>query len=132
MARHEQYMHQQVIMAIRATHGMLTLAAERLGCDPSTIHRYATRHASVRQAIAAQRERMTDLAELKLYQAITNGEPWAIRYYLSCQARSRGYAERFHIRLDIQQVAARVGAEFGMTAAEIIAEAEAYLREEDD
>jgi hypothetical protein len=132
MARPEKFTPAQVIAAIKETKGMLTFTAQRLGCTPWTISSYVKRYKSVRQALTDERERVTDLAELKLFAAINNGEPWAIRFYLTCQARSRGYAERADLKIEIQRVAEQVGSSLGMTAAEVLAEAEAYLREERD
>lgn len=84
----------QIVHALNETRGMIYLAAERLGCEADTIYNYAKRYASVREAITRHRQRTTDIAELKLYQAINDGESWAIQYYLRTQGRDRGYVER--------------------------------------
>jgi hypothetical protein len=93
MADKPHYTAAQVIRAVRHTRGMLILAAEHLGCTPHTLYNYQRRYASVRDAIAQERERTTDIAELKLYQAIHDGQAWAIALYLKTQGRSRGYGE---------------------------------------
>jgi hypothetical protein len=127
-----KYDPQEIIRALNDTRGMIYLAAERMGCEADTIYNYAKRFPAVAAAIQRHRERTTDIAELKLYQAITNGEPWAIQFYLKTQGRGRGYQDSLKVdmRMEIYRVAARVGENFGMTAEEVIAEAEAYLREE--
>jgi hypothetical protein len=130
MSKPERFTPEQVITAIQATHGMLALAAERLQCSPVTVYTYAKRYPEVQQAINESRERLIDIAELRLIKAVQKGEPWAIRFYLCCQARSRGYAQKFDVRMEIQRIAARVAEKVRMTADEVIAEAEAYLREE--
>jgi hypothetical protein len=122
----------QVIAALQYTRGMVVLAAEHLGCEPNTVANYVKRYATVARALQEQREKTTDLAELKLYQAISNGEPWAIQFYLKTQGRQRGYTEKLMLEVEIHRVAARVGEEYGMTAEEVIAEAEAYIRAERD
>lgn len=85
---------QQVIAAIRETKGLVTRAAARLGCDPKTIRSYAARYPTVAEALREEREGMTDVAELALYNAILKGEPWAVSLYLKTQGKQRGYVER--------------------------------------
>jgi hypothetical protein len=94
MAGRQRYTPQQVIAAIEAHRGMLTLAAQSLGCSDETMYNYAKRYPSVASAITRQRQRMLDLYELKLYAAIQGGESWAIQYFLRTIGKSRGYVER--------------------------------------
>lgn len=104
MGRKEKYTAEQVVTALRATKGMVYIAAERLGCEPKTVYNYADRYVSVKDEIAKQDGVVDDTAELKLIQAIHNGEPWAIKYRLSTKGRNRGYVERSEIDHMIQDV----------------------------
>jgi hypothetical protein len=45
-------------------------------------------------AIKEERERMTDVAEMALFDAIKEGEGWAVCFYLKTQGKERGYIER--------------------------------------
>lgn len=90
----ERYTAQQVIAALRITKGMTTLAARRLGCDHKTVQRYIREYESVAQALREEREAVTDAAELALYKAIQDGQPWAVCFYLKTQGRERGYVEK--------------------------------------
>lgn len=83
-----------MIQAIRDTKGLASLAAKRLGCDPETVRIYAKRYPTVAAALQEERERMTDIAELSLYNQIQAGEGWAVCFYLKTQGRARGYVER--------------------------------------
>lgn len=94
MANKERYTTQQIIDALRATKGMVYLAAERLGCHPDTVKNYAKRYVSVNGELQKQDGIVNDTAELKLIQAIHNGEPWAIKYRLSTKGKDRGYTEQ--------------------------------------
>lgn len=94
MGRKEKFTAKQMIDALRATKGMVYLAAERIGCEPKTVYNYAERYALVKDEIAKQDGIVDDTAELKLMQAIHNGEPWAIKYRLSTKGKTRGYIER--------------------------------------
>ena len=83
-----------MIRAIRAERGMVTRVADRLGCVPETVRNYARDIPQVQEAITEERERMTDLAESKLVEAIEAREPWAVALYLRTQGKNRGYVER--------------------------------------
>lgn len=130
MAKPLKFKPSQVVQALEETRGMIYLAAERLGCHPETVYNYAKRYASVRAAINRHRGRTTDIAELKLYQAISDGESWAIQYYLRTQGKSRGYGERVDISVQIAQAAAKVAEEFDMSQDDVLAEAQLYILEE--
>jgi hypothetical protein len=95
--RTQQFKPQQVIDAIRRHHGMLTLAATALRCNRETVRNYAKRYPEVAEALRDERERVLDLAEMALFDAILRGEPWAICFYLKTQGKSRGYTERREI-----------------------------------
>ena len=92
---HEKFRVAAVIAAIQDTHGLLSLAARRLGCRDDTIRAYAKRHITVAAALREERERMKDIAEGSLFKQVILGEGWAVKYYLSTQAKDRGYVERY-------------------------------------
>jgi hypothetical protein len=125
-----KYKPHQMVQALNETRGMIYLAAERLGCEADTIYSYAKRYASVKEAITRHRGRTTDIAELKLYQAITEGEPWAVQFYLKTQGRDRGYVEKIDVTIQVQQAVAKVAKEFDMTPEDLLAEAQSFILEE--
>ena len=84
----------EMIAAIQEAHGLVLVAAARLGCSTNTIYRRADQFASVRSALQSARDEIVDLAEAKLYQAVQAGEPWAIALVLRTLGRKRGYVER--------------------------------------
>lgn len=94
----ERYKAEQVIDAIQASKGLITVAARRLNCHPDTVRRYQREYPTVAAAIKEQREGVTDLAEAALFRAINDGEAWAVCFYLKTQGKERGYIERsdFH------------------------------------
>ena len=94
MSRGEQFKSDEIIKALKETKGMVYLAAERLGCNRKTIERRAETVAAVKDVIDNYRGRRIDIAELKLENALTNGEPWAIQFTLKTIGKSRGYVER--------------------------------------
>jgi hypothetical protein len=94
MARPRKYTNEQMIAALKETKGMVYLAAERMGCDPSTIFDRARISPVVRKAIGTERGKVVDTSELKLFQAIMRDEPWAITLALKTIGKDRGYVER--------------------------------------
>lgn len=94
MAKTERYKTEQVAQALHEAKGMITIAAQKLRCNPETVRNYIKRHASVAQACQDERDMMTDIAELALYRAIQNGEPWSVSLYLRTIGRHRGYVEK--------------------------------------
>lgn len=105
MARPRKYKISQIEEALHATHGAITLAADLLGSSYNTIRAYVDRSPTLQDILAHYREGRVDKAELKLEQAIQNGEPWAISLTLRTLGRNRGYVER-------QEVANPDGKEF--------------------
>jgi hypothetical protein len=107
--RKPRYTPHEVANALHETKGMQFVAAKRLGCSQDTIARYIERYALVRQAARYERGEMIDVAELKLWQAIQNGEPWAIKLCLMTLGKDRGYVERQeHTGADGKEVNIRV------------------------
>src|SRR5262245_22642935 len=112
----QRYTAQQVIDALTATRGLVTLAAKRLGCDTDTIRNYAKRYPSVAKVKAEAREEVLDIAEAQLFLKIQQGDPWAIGLYLRTVGRSRGYGESLNLHVEITRVAAKVAQETGLEA----------------
>ena len=94
MTTRQRYPQAQVIDALRETKGMVYLAAKRLGCEAQTIYNYRDRYAAVRAEMEQQDGEVDDAAEMKLYQAIIAGEPWAVQFRLRTKGKGRGYVER--------------------------------------
>ena len=84
----------RIIAALYETKGLLNLTAQKTGIGYRTVCRYVAEYPTVKEAVREAKESMIDIAEAKLYGAITKGEPWAICFYLKTQAKSRGYVEK--------------------------------------
>ena len=83
--------------ALIEAQGMLSVAARHLGVSRQAIYLAAKKHPTVQEAIDDARENTGDTAELKLFEAIKAGEPWAVQFYLKTQGKRRGYIERQEI-----------------------------------
>jgi hypothetical protein len=83
----------QVVQALREHHGLLSLAADALGCSRQTLYNYVQRHSVVAEVLAEERERFIDLAERGLYDHLQERSPWAISLTLKTLGRQRGYVD---------------------------------------
>jgi hypothetical protein len=109
MPRPRIYTDEQMIAALQDCKGMVYIAAKRIGCEADTIYKRSRSSARVRNAMAKERGEFVDMAELKLFQAVENGEPWAITMALRCLGKDRGYftkeqvdhGEHHPVRLEI-------------------------------
>jgi hypothetical protein len=80
--------------ALRASAGIRSAAAAKLGCSVSTISNYIARYARLRAVEAEIVEQNLDLAETKLLMAIREGRLPAVIFYLKTKGKGRGYTER--------------------------------------
>lgn len=99
MAKH-RYTDKQIFAAIERNKGLVFLAAQQLGCYPSTIHHRAIKNNKIRECIEIERGRILDFAEAKLLEAVGRGEAWAICFLLKTQGKGRGYVERQEIKAE--------------------------------
>lgn len=90
----ERYSTEKIVAALKATNGLVYLAARQVGCTPKTIYNRAKSCAAIRRAMEDSRGELIDLSELKLRAAVLNGEPWAVALVLKTLGKDRGYVER--------------------------------------
>jgi hypothetical protein len=89
-----------VLFACEASRGNITEAATRLGVVRQSLHRYLTRTPKARDAFDQWRERLVDLAESKMWEAVESGASWAISLILRTQGRGRGWSESPTVPVD--------------------------------
>jgi hypothetical protein len=128
----QRFSARQVADALVETKGMLSYAAKRLQCDIDTVKNYYKRYHSVEAARCAARTEMLDLAELKLWAAIQQGEGWAVQFALRSIGKGRGYSEHLSLSVTIERAATMVASQFGLSVAEVLDEAKLLLEECDN
>jgi hypothetical protein len=79
--------------AIEGSGGYISEIARRLKCDWHTADKYI-KEFELTQDLVIEDERATDRAEIKLMQAIEDGEIAAIIFRLKTKGKKRGYVER--------------------------------------
>ena len=122
-----RYTPEQVIEALQYTRGMQYLAARKLGCSHETLRNYLNRYPQIQAAMELERGEMVDLAELKLWEALEKGQPWAIALCLRTVGKERGYIERSEMTgKDGESIGLHV--QVTQTALEVQARLEARLK----
>lgn len=90
----------EILDAIRASKGMLYIAAKKLGCDPKVVKDRIKYVAELKEAAHNEKESTKDFVELKLIEALQKGEPWALKFFAERQMRDRGYGDKTDITLN--------------------------------
>jgi hypothetical protein len=92
MAR--QYSKKSVMTTLRLHHGLISLAADALGCSRQTLYNYMELYPEIAAVVTDERERLVDLAEDGLHHHLQEKAPWAIAFVLKSLGKSRGYGEK--------------------------------------
>jgi len=94
MCKQPRISKEKIIAALIAKRGLVYLAAEMAGCSVATVYNYINKYPEVAEAANHQNGMMGDFAEGKLFEAIKNGDAWAIAFYLKTKHKKRGYVEK--------------------------------------
>lgn len=89
-----RYTDDQLANALTVCKGMRYLAALHIGCDHHTMNARVEKSRRLQAIVDEQTGQVLDTAELKLFDAVSNGELGAIKYLLSTKGKDRGYVER--------------------------------------
>lgn len=90
-----------VAKVYKANAGNLSLTAEALGIDRSTLWDWRKRYPELEQKLKDYDESLGDLAESKLMMAINEGNLTAIIFYLKTKHKGRGYIEGQEIKATV-------------------------------
>ncbi len=88
--------------AIRECSGNITRASKLLGVSRQTLYTYMQKHPKLKTTRFESIERLLDVAELKLAEAVELGKPWAIRLVLTRQGKSRGWGLSVDLQTQLQ------------------------------
>jgi predicted transcriptional regulator len=91
----------QIEEALWKNGGWISQAAKSLGISQSAVSQRIKKSEKLQRTMREIDEYFIDLSESKLIAAIKNGEPWAIRMYLLCKGKARGYIEKQQIDANI-------------------------------
>lgn len=88
---------EQMLEGFKGSYGILSIVANKVGCNPATVRHYIEIHPEVKQARFEEKEKMKDFGERALIKAIEKEEGWAIKWLLATQAKDRGYTEKTEV-----------------------------------
>ena len=83
----------KIKQAIIEHHGIVSHAAEALGVQRQNLHNFISKH-DLRETTQEARHEIKDVLETKFFEAIRNGDPWAVKFGLTTLCKDRGYVER--------------------------------------
>jgi len=106
--------------ALRASQGVVAVAARALGVNRKVLYDYFHRHPELQEVLDDCREVSVDLAEAALINMVSDPDHKdhykAVAYRLGCHGRARGYSSRpaahveVHLGLALEDVAALAAA----------------------
>lgn len=75
-------------------HRTLAYMAEKIGCCRQSLAEYIHKNPVLQQAFTDAKDSLDDLAELRLFEKINQGDLAAIMFYMPRQMRHRGYGDQ--------------------------------------
>lgn len=91
LSKHTQ---QEVIDAIRGSHGIKITIARKLKVHRNSVLNYLKRYAQAREVYEEETESMGDLAESVIIKAIKRDDVETAKWYCRMKLKERGYLER--------------------------------------
>jgi hypothetical protein len=79
---------------LREVHGNIAAAGRHFGVNRTAAWRFVHKHPSLVEILHECRETMKDMAESVLYRQVLDGVEGQVRFFLSAQAKDRGYVNR--------------------------------------
>lgn len=83
--------------AITASHGLIAVAARRLGVSRQAIYKAVQRWPELGEVVDDQRAELLDLAESKIYAAVAKGNLKICCWVLERLGKDRGYTTRVEV-----------------------------------
>lgn len=82
-----------IIKGIHGSFGIVSVIANKLGCERKTVYQWLERDEDVKAAFISERETLVDLGESKLVSRINAGSESMIALVLKTLGKQRGYVE---------------------------------------
>jgi Bacterial regulatory protein, Fis family len=91
---------EMIIEALRMSAGIVTIAAQKLSINRHTLHEWIAAEPVLKEVLIELREIHLDLCEAGIIKKIQDGDFAAIRFYLNCFGKSRGWVETARLEGD--------------------------------
>lgn len=83
----------EFILEMIEEHKPMTFIADKIGCSRKALGNYIHSNPILQEAFTNAKDAMDDLAELRLFEKINQGDLGAIMFYMPRQMRHRGYGD---------------------------------------
>lgn len=103
-----RYTKEEVIAALKEKGGFIYATAAHLDLSPETMKNYMKRWPELRKVVKQCKRHALDRAERKLIDLIDRGDFRAIKYFLSCQGKKRGYGTQ-KVKIETNNVGLPIG-----------------------
>jgi hypothetical protein len=101
----EKFTAQQMIDALKKSHGMITFAADLLHCSQNTVRRYIDTYPTVAAAMEEFERHDGDAVELALIdEAINKRNATVLMFLARTKFKDRGYVERLDIYIRYEKI----------------------------
>ncbi len=97
MSKGNQFTAEQVIEAIKASGGIVTTVARKMGCDWHTARKYIDNYPTIGQAYKDECESVLDMCESALFTNIKSGDTQDAKWFLSKRGKHRGYGDQVDV-----------------------------------
>lgn len=98
-----RYTKEEVAKALTENGGFVYLTADKMDIHPQTMTNYIKRWPELRKTIKYAKRKALDEAESRLLECIRNNDIRAIKYFLSCKGKRRGYKTHKEISVNARQ-----------------------------
>lgn len=106
--RWSQRSKKQIIEMLRKHNGLVSMAAEELGMNRSSLQRRIRNNPDLQAALNECREELLDTTESQLIKAVKDGKEWAISLVLKTLGRARGYGDAQEVTVTAMTMYAEV------------------------
>ena len=83
----------EFILEMIENHKPMTFIADKIGCSRKALGNYIHSNPILQEAFSNAKDAMDDLAEVRLFEKINQGDLGAIMFYMPRQMRHRGYGD---------------------------------------
>lgn len=87
----------RIIEALRASGGVVTLAADKCGVVRQTMAKWIANNKSLRAACDEITEEMVDIAEAQMIGLVRAGDRESVKFFLRCKGKGRGWNDRIEV-----------------------------------
>jgi hypothetical protein len=83
----------KVKKVIPGSAGIISAIAEKCKCDWHTADKFIKEHEELSELLRCETESVLDVGEMRLFDAVDSGEPWAVQFFLARKGKQRGYGD---------------------------------------